>query len=146
MTHATDALKDIIEIAKDGARFYDDAQQHVNEAGLLATFAQMATAKRELITGLSAKLRTVGEEPPRSGTLAGSLRKAYTDIAAKLSKHEAKVYVAQLEETEDRLLGEVRKAIAATDDLDIRQTLEAYWPKVKSSHDRMRSLKQSLVA
>lgn len=139
-------IRDIIEIARDGATFYDDAQQHVDDTGLRALFAQMAAAKRELITGLSAKMRADGDAPPRGGTLAGAMRKTYTDIAAKLSKHEAKVYVAQLEETEDRLIGEVRKAIAETEDLQLRETLEAYWPKVKSSHDQMRSLKHSLAA
>ncbi len=146
MTNASETLKDIIEIAKDGAKFYDDAQQHVEDAGLRATFAQMASAKRELITGLSVKLRTSGEEPPRTGTLAGALRKTYTDVAALVSRNEARLYVNQLEETEDRLIGEMRKVIAETADFELRQTLEAYWPKVKASHDCMRNLKHSLAA
>jgi uncharacterized protein (TIGR02284 family) len=118
MSNSTHQLKDIIEIARDGAAFYDDAQQHVQDVGLRAIFSQMAAAKRELITGLSAQLRADGEQPPRSGTIAGALRKAYTDIAAKVSKHEAKLYIAQLEETEDRLIAEVRKAIAEVEDAD----------------------------
>jgi len=139
-------LKDIVEIARDGAQFYDDAQQHVQDVGLRAIFAEMAAAKRELIIGLSAQLRAEGEEPPRSGTIAGAIRKTYTDVAAKLSSDEARLYIAQLEETEDRLLAVVRKAIAECDDASLRSTLEAYWPRVKDSHDRMRNLKQSLAA
>ncbi|WP_028080755.1 PA2169 family four-helix-bundle protein [Solimonas soli] len=139
-------LKDIVEIARDGAQFYDDAQQHVQDAGLRTTFAQMASAKRELIAGLSARLRAEGAEPPRNGTIAGAIRKTYTDVAAKLSKHEARLYVGQLEETEDRLIAEVRKAIADCEDAGARSVLEAYWPKVKASHEQMRKLKHSLAA
>lgn len=148
MNRNTHLVRDVIEIAKDGARFYDDAQRHIDDPALCAIFAQMAAAKRELITGLWARLRSEGEQPPSGGTVSGAIRQTYTDIAARLAKkkHEASIYVSQLEESEDRLIGEVRRAITDTDDARVRDVLESYWPRVKQSHDQMRNLKHAMAA
>ncbi|HEY0973147.1 MAG TPA: PA2169 family four-helix-bundle protein [Solimonas sp.] len=139
-------LKEIVEIARDGETFYRDAESSVGDATLKPIFARMAAAKRELVGALSQKLAANGESTPQSGTFAGSVRKAYTDVAAKLSSKDSQIFVAQLEETEDRLLDQVRKAAEDTTDASIRLTLQAYLPKVKACHDEMRNLKRRMAA
>ncbi|NKF21806.1 PA2169 family four-helix-bundle protein [Solimonas marina] len=140
-------VRHLIEVAKDGARFYDDALRHVDDPNLRATFEEMAVAKRELITGLSARLRSDGVAPPMHGTVTGAVHKVCTDVAARLSPHrEAQIYVAQLERVEQRLVDEVRGAITDTDDPMVRHTLEAYWPRVAQSRTCMRELKHSMMA
>lgn len=139
-------LKEIVEIARDGEKFYQDAETTVSDLSLRPIFARMASAKRELVGALSQKIAAGGETAPQSGTLVGAARQAYTDIAAKLSSKDAQIYVAQLEETEDRLLEQVEKAAAKTQDSAIRLTLQAYLPKVRACHDEMRNLKRKLAA
>lgn len=146
MSKDLNQLKEIVEIARDGEKFYQDAEASVSVPTLRPLFARMATAKRELVNSLSLKISAAGETPPQSGTMAGAVRKVYTDVAAKLSSKDAEIFVAQLEETEDRLLEQVQKASTEVTDPSIRSILEAYLPKVRACHDEMRDLKRRLAA
>lgn len=139
-------LQEIIQIARDGAKFYDDARNEVKNPQLKETFARMAGHKRDLITALGGRLEMIGEEVPNSGTFAGSLQKSYADIRAALSANEEKVYVAQLEEAEDRLMHHVEDAIKDATNPEIKSQLQAHLPAVRACHDEMRALKQRWAA
>ncbi len=145
-TSPAETLKDIIQVAHDGAEFYDAARLVVHNPALKDTFKRMATHKRALITALGGRLEMLGEQQPQGGTIVGALRQSYADIRASLSKQEESVYVAQLEAAEDRLLEHVEQAIAATTNPEIRSQLEAHLPTVRASHDEMRRLKQRWAA
>ena len=146
MSKDLDQLKEIVEIARDGEKFYQDAETSVSDLSLRPLFARMASAKRELVNALSQKITISGQTPPQSGTLAGGIRKVYTDVAATLSSKDSQIYVKQLEETEDHLLEHVEKAATGATDASIRVILQAYLPKVRACHDEMRALKRKLAA
>jgi uncharacterized protein (TIGR02284 family) len=146
MAGNTDLLKDIVETARDGADFYEGAQRKVNNPRLKAIFGRMSAAKRELITGLSDHLAHEGEAAPTGGTLFGSFRRLYAEVLATLASDDDHVYVAQLEEAENRLLDQIQQAIGEASATDVRVQLQAYLPKVRACHDEMRDLKEHLAA
>jgi uncharacterized protein (TIGR02284 family) len=139
-------LQDLIQLARDGALFYADAAREVKDPTLVPLFNRMATAKRDLVAALGGQLERVGGEVPAGGTMAGSLRKTYTEVLAKLSSNDGKVYVDQLEEGEDRLLEHFVDAIAEVENGDLRAQLTTHLPAVRASHDEMRRVKQMLAA
>lgn len=141
-----DTLQELVSIARDGAMFYDEAGKEVNDPSLKTLFLRMADHKRALISALSGKLAAAHEDIPTEGTVLGKLRRVYTDVRTSLSSNEAKVYVAQLEETEDRLLEHFEEAITSTDDPTVRSILQNHMPQVRACHDEMRALKQRLAA
>ena len=145
MAGANDLLKEIVEIGRDGAAFYDSAQQKVSNPRLRAVFGRMSGAKRELVTALSDHLSQIGERPPERGTLVGTLRKAYAGVLATLAADDEHIYVAQLEEAEDRLLERVQRAILEAKDTQVRVQLQAYLPKIRACHDEMRDLRSQLT-
>ena len=104
MSDNNDTLRELIQIANDGAQFYADAADQVTNPRLVELFRRMGSHKRVLAAALASKLQAGGEQIPESGTLAGSLRRVYTELRTSLSSNEEAIYVAQLEETEDRLL------------------------------------------
>src|ERR1044071_9348796 len=61
MSENSDLLKDIVEIARDGATFYAATEDKTKNPRLKAVFARMAAAKRELVTALSDHLAATGE-------------------------------------------------------------------------------------
>jgi uncharacterized protein (TIGR02284 family) len=146
MTDNAQLLSDIVQAARDGADCYDAAARDVTDAQLRESFERSAEAKRALIAALCGRLEMMGAEAPQTGTVRGALRKAYTDLRASLSRHDARVYVAQLEEAEDRLLARVEQAVASTDNAEIRSQLQAHLPGVRACHDEMRRLKQRPAA
>lgn len=146
MSQNTHLLHDLVQVTRDSKVFYEDASKHTTDARLRDVFNRMASAKSGLIGALSTKLVSMGEAPPDGGTVAGTLRKAYADVRASLGSNENKVYVGQLEETEDRVLEHFEDALAKTDSADVRAVLTEHLPKVRACHEEMRNLKHAMDA
>jgi uncharacterized protein (TIGR02284 family) len=108
-------VKDLIQIANDGASFYERATDKV-------------------------------QNPDVGGTVVGTFHRAYTELLAAVSSNDEKVYVSQLEETEDRLLAGFREAIEDEKDPKIKTILQNHLPRVIASHNEMRLLKQKMAA
>ncbi|MCB1555239.1 MAG: PA2169 family four-helix-bundle protein [Xanthomonadales bacterium] len=145
MEHA-DKLQELVSIARDGERFYDEAGKEVSDPTLKMLFLRMADHKRNLIRALSTRLAANYEDVPTDGTFAGTVRRLYADLRASVSDNEAKVYVTQLEETEDRLLEHFQSAIDSINDPALRAALLRYAPDVRACHDEMRTQKLRLAA
>lgn len=143
MTSKTAQLNELIEITRDGKKFYEHARQEVKNIGLKALFTDMAHAKAEVIQALSVKVIANNEQPATGGTLMGKMRQVYADARASLSSDEDAAYVAQLEEAEDRILHAFRDVLENAD-ADVRALLVLEMPKVRACHDRMRTVKQSV--
>ena len=139
-------VKEIVQIARDGLEFYQDAATEVKSERLKAVFSRMANHKRQLITALSTNLALNDEEAPTDGTMAGSIRKGYAEVRTMLGADEDKTYVTQLEETEDRLLHHFEDALKDCDDVGVKALLQQHYPQVRACHDEMRALKHQHAA
>ena len=140
------ALQELVQIARDNADFYESAREEVKNPGLKDLFTRMAAAKRKLIQSLGARLALSGEEVPDSGTMAGNFRKMYADLRASMSSKDDAIYVAQLEEAEDRLLEHFNESLQSLDDVRMREAVSAQLPQVRACHDEMRALKRRMAA
>lgn len=106
----TESLNDLIAIARDGQDFYTDAAHKVEDQELSALFRRIAGVKARIVSELGAIVQTAGGAPDTGGTLAGSMQQFYGTIRSTLGdKHYG--YVAELEESEDRLLKAFGKVI-----------------------------------
>ena len=142
MSTKTDELNDLIEVTRDGKRFYEHARDEVKAPQLKALFTDMAQAKTEVIAALQGKVAANADTPATGGTLTGKLREVYADTRAKLSSDEGATYIAQLEEAEDRILHAFEDAMDAHEP-DLRAEVAPLLPKVRACHDRMRDLKKA---
>jgi uncharacterized protein (TIGR02284 family) len=136
-------LNELIEITRDGQRFYQHAVEEVKDVQMQQLFRDMAQAKTQVIQALTIKVAANHEQPAEGGTMLGKLRQTYADTRAALSKDESAAYVSQLEEAEDRILHAFEDALEEAEP-DVRSLLAVELPKIRACHDRMRSLKQSL--
>jgi uncharacterized protein (TIGR02284 family) len=141
MNHTHHILNDLVEVARDGEAFYEHAATKVDQPELRILFTRLAMAKRNIVKELSAEVTARGEKPAESGSWTGSFNKMYGDIRATLGAKDY-AYVAQLEESEDRMLKGFDKAI---NDKDIpasaRMVLTRLLPEVRQCHDLMRDRK-----
>lgn len=143
MTDKTEQLNELIEITRDGQRFYEHAHDEVKDVRLQVLFRDMSLSKGELIRALSFKVAADREQPASGGTFVGKLRQVYADTKASLTSDKEATYVAQLEEAEDRILHAFEEALEDAEP-DLRTVLLAEMPKVRGNHERMRTLKQSM--
>ena len=139
-------LNELIEITRDGQNFYTEAVAHVRSPLLKAVFHGIIDAKTQLIKSLSEHVRVRGEQPSDGGTLRGSFLMLYAEIRARFAHAKGATYVAELEESEDRLLEAFEAAATSTDDAEVRGIILRHLPKVRLCHEQMRNLKLSLAA
>lgn len=142
MTDKIAQLNELIEVTRDGQRFYDHAIEHVKDEQLRSIWRDMAQAKSQVIRALTAVVAANQESPATGGTVIGKLRQVYADTRATLSSDEAATYVAQLEEAEDRILQAFEEALECAEP-DVRVVLIAEMPKIRACHERMRTLKHA---
>ena len=139
-------LNDLISIARDGKEFYEDAAQKVDDAELKTLFARIATSKAQIVNELSTAVQAAGGKPEDSGTMVGSMQQMYGKIRAALGDTEYG-YVAELEESEDRLLEAFDEAARDADTPPAaRDVVVRLLPEVRSCHDVMRARKHAMKA
>lgn len=137
-------LNDLIAIARDGKDFYLEAAQKVDNPELRALFDRIAGVKSDIVTQLSGVVRTAGGEPETSGTLVGGMQQMYGKLRATLGDKNYG-YVAELEESEDRLLKAFDEALKDKDTPQAaREVAARLQPQVRECHDVMRNRKLAM--
>ncbi len=144
MNHSNHILNDLVSVARDGKSFYEDAATKIDNPELRTLFTGIATVKGDIVTSLSSEIRTTGGTPPDSGTWVGSFNKMYGDLRAKFGD-KTYSFVAQLEESEDRLLKGFNDALQDKEiSPSARMTLNRLLPEVRNCHEIMSSRKVAL--
>ncbi|WP_286785812.1 MULTISPECIES: ferritin-like domain-containing protein [Pseudomonas] len=144
MNDKTHTLNELIEITRDGERFYCRALSEVKSPELRQVFEEMAQVKNAVIQALAVKVSANEEHPAQGGTLFGRFREAYADARAGMASDKDATYVGQLEATEDRILAAYEDALKDAD-VDVQALLGLELPKIRACHARMSALKKSLA-
>ena len=143
-SRTTHTLNDLIAIARDGKDFYQEAAQRVDDVELKTLFTRIADIKDAIIGQLGTAVQAVGGEPEDSGTLRGSMQEMYARLRAALGDTEYS-YVAELEESEDRLLHAFEDAMKdERTPPAARDVVTRLLPDVRSCHDVMRDRKRAM--
>lgn len=144
MNHSNHILNDLVSVARDGKSFYEDTAAKIDNPELRTLFTRLATVKGDIVSSLSSEIRTTGETPADSGTWVGSFNKMYGDVRAMFGD-KTYAFVAQLEESEDRLLKGFNEALQDKEiTSNARMTLNRLLPEVRSCHEIMRNRKVAL--
>lgn len=142
-SNETTAVKDLIKVLNDGVEFYTDAKIELKGSGYEPALQDMIDARQQALVRLQPLIFTREGEVESGQTLSGSLRKTYADVLAMIKSNKSQVYIAQLEELEDRTLEFIAKAQAEAVSIDIKVALNYIHKSLHQCHDRMRSLKRN---
>lgn len=138
------SLNELIEIARDGEDFYNEAATKVNDVELETLFKRIANNKADIASSLSRAVAAAGGKPATDGTFVGSVQKMYGNFRAALGDTQYG-YVAQLEETEDRLLEAFKEVLADEDTTPlVRTEVTRLLPEVQDTHKVMRKRKHAM--
>lgn len=145
-TKTEHSLNDLIAIAKDGQEFYTEAAQKVEDSALSALFTRIAGVKGSIVSSLGATVQAVGGDPEHDGTMVGTMQQMYGKVRAAFGDKQYG-YVAELEESEDRLLKAFNDTIADQDTPPAaREAAQALLPQVRECHNVMRERKHAMKA
>lgn len=141
-----ETLNELIAVTRDGAEFYGDAAGKAHNPQLQALFQHMADSKNGLVGAMSREVKSEGGAPEATGTFRGTLHQLYGDARGKLGSSDFG-YVAELEESEDRLLGAFDNVLKDDDvPLQVKEAVRSYLPKVREQHQVMRDRKWMMEA
>lgn len=141
-----DTINELLAVTRDSAEFYEDASTKANNPQLQSLFRDMAQSKNNLVGALSSEIRAEGAEPKKEGTFRGTLSRMYGDIRGRMDSDDYG-YVAQLEESEDRMLHKFEEVLEDDDTpASVKQAVRGHLPTVKQHHDRMRDRKWTMDA
>lgn len=140
----THSLNDLIAVTRDGQKFYEEAAQKVDDTELRDLFTRIASVKTHLVDSLGTAVQSAGGKPEDHGTLVGSMQKMYGNVRATLGDKNYG-YVAELEESEDRLIKAFDEVIADADTpAPARDVATRLQPEVRACHDVMRNRKLAM--
>lgn len=139
------AIRDLIKVLNDGVNFYTDAKVELKGSGYDAIFQEMIDVRQNALVRLQPLVYAREGEVEDGKTMEGALRKAYTELLAKIKSNKSKIYIDQLEELEDRTLEHVKKAQAEAVSVDFTIALNYILISMQECHNRMRSLKRNVA-
>ena len=79
------ALQSIIEKNYDAEKGYKKAMQDAKNPALRGFLQQQAAKRSNYATAIDQELRLLGEQPKESGSVTGSLHRAWIDIKSKVA-------------------------------------------------------------
>ena len=136
-----DTLNELISVTRDSAKFYQDAAGKVQSPQLQSLFNNMADAKCGIVDALAREVKADGAQPKDSGSFQGSLHRLYGDVRGKLGGDDYD-YVAQLEESEDRMLDAYKDVVNDSNTPQpVKSAVSSYLPQVTEQHNLMRDRK-----
>jgi uncharacterized protein (TIGR02284 family) len=139
------AIRDLIKVLNDGVNFYTDAKRELRGSGYEALFQEMIDVRQNALVRLQPLLYAREGDVEDGQTLEGSLRKAYTELLAKIKSSKSKTYIVQLEELEDRTLAFVKKAQQEVVSVDFTIAINYILISMQECHHRMRSIKRNVA-
>lgn len=137
-------LNDLIEICKDGQHGFQTAAEDAKDAHLAHTFRQYAGQRATYIRELQERVRALGGDPDKHGSVSGSLHRGWIDLKAAISSNEPHAVLAECERGEDAAVEAYRDARAEEDlDLETRRLIERQASGVQTAHDHVKQLRDS---
>lgn len=140
MSRKTAQLNELIEITRDGERFYQHALGEVKDADLRRLFEDMLQSKIRIIQALAVEVAGEQHSPAQGGTLIGKLRELYASTRGSLATDSDQTYLEQLAAAEQRILEAFEDAMTDAEP-DLQALLSVEMPNIRAGHERMQQRK-----
>jgi uncharacterized protein (TIGR02284 family) len=137
-------LNDLIETSRDGEAGFRTCADGVKNAQLKQMFEQAAGRCRQAVSELEAKVRSLGGDPEKGGSVSGALHRGWVDIKSTITGMNEAAVLAECERGEDVAKKAYEGALAKDLPADIRSTVERQYQGVLQHHDRVRQLRNAV--
>ena len=148
MSNTTSILNDLIETLKDGQEGFRVAAEDAESHDLKTLFSEYSLQRSQFAGELQSLARSLGEnEPETVGSVSGALHRGWINLKAALTSKDEHAILAECERGEDSAVAEYTKALAEEGlPGHVTATLQTQYKAVKAAHDRVRDLRDALVA
>jgi uncharacterized protein (TIGR02284 family) len=137
-------LNSLIETCKDGQENFRFAAEKVQSAPCKGLFNELSMQRRDFAAELQLLVADYAEEPEKSGSVAGVLRRSWMNLKAALTSGDEHAILAVCESGEDSAVSDYREALEH-DELParVREAVQRQFTSVQAAHDRVRDLRDT---
>ena len=139
--HVAATLNKLLETTKDGESGFRTCADAVKNDGLKRVFEDAARKCDEGAKELDAKIRSLGKEPAASGTAAGALHRAWTNVKSSVTGMDDHAVLAECERGEDVAKRAYEEALLEDLPSDVKELVHHQYEGVKANHNRIRNLR-----
>ena len=146
--NAVSVIKELIETCKDGQKGYQDGASKVKRTDLKTYFNEQSQERGRFAGELETELRrleTSDKDKKVSGSVAGSLHRAWIDTKVSLGAGD-KAILEWMEQGEDRAKDAYQKASTASLPGSVAEIVRRQAASVQKAHDKVKSLRDTAEA
>jgi uncharacterized protein (TIGR02284 family) len=139
--------KDLMEILSDGKDGFAHAAKELTDSDrpeLAPKFTGYAAQRAGFYSELERLAAGYGDEVEDSGSVAGTMHRAWMSVKDVLTSSDPKRILAAAETGEDHAVKAYTDALGQDISAGLRTTLQAQFTQVKAAHDEVKSLRNSM--
>ena len=134
-------LNDLVETSRDGEEGFRTCADAVKNAQLEEVFQQAASRCAQAVGELQAKVRALGGDPERRGSVSGSLHRAWVDVKSTITGMDEAAVLAECERGEEVARKAYEDALSKDLPGDVRSMVERQYQGVRQHQDRVHQLR-----
>jgi uncharacterized protein (TIGR02284 family) len=136
-------LNDLIQICNDGHHGFSTAAEDAEDQDLRSAFQHYAGERRQFASELQTRIRSLGGDPDKHGSVSGALHRGWIDIKSAVASNEPHAVLAECERGEDAAVKAYREALEKDLDLATRDIISRQYSSIQTAHDRVKQLRDS---
>ncbi len=136
-------LNGLIEINRDAQKGFLDAAERIAAPEIKAFCSEQSRSRAHYVGELQTLVLSLGDEPEKSGTVTGALRRGWMDLKAAFGGGDRAI-LNVIEAGEDHAIIEYDKALAKVLPSDVKGVVEHQCKSVKLTHDKIKALRDSV--
>jgi len=134
-------LNDLLQITRDGEQGFQTCAEGVQSRHLKSALEAAARHCAEGAAELEAKVRNLGGEPARGGSIGGSMHRAWTNVKSVITGMNEHAVLSECERGEDAAMAAYEAALKKSLPTDVRTLVERQYQGVKANHESVRNLR-----
>jgi uncharacterized protein (TIGR02284 family) len=138
-------INGLIETLKDGQEGFRQASEAVKDSQLKMLFSEFSLQRSKFAGELQNEAIGLGEHnPENTSSTAGAMHRAWINLKSAVTSGDDHAILAECERGEDSAVAEYKKAMEEEElSSPVRETISRQYTDVKSSHDRIRELRDA---
>jgi uncharacterized protein (TIGR02284 family) len=134
-------LNDLIETSKDGEEGFRACAEAVKNPRLKAFFEQKAERCHMGAAQLQQKVRELGGDPERSGSMTGQVHRFWVNLRSTIAGMDEHAILDECERGEDAAKRAYEDALQEDLPADVRTLIGKQYREVKMNHDSVRDMR-----
>jgi uncharacterized protein (TIGR02284 family) len=131
-------LNNLIETCKDGEIGFKTAAEGLSNPAYKAKFLEYSQQRAGFARDLQARVRALGGDPEKTGSVSGSLHRGWIDIKSVVTGKSDHAILAEAERGEDVAKAAYEKAVKEALPADVAAIVQQQATKVREAHDHVR--------